>query len=271
MKYFTARRCRNLVIFLVLAALVLVLDRLMATGLRDAAPASGWLLLGMVVLLAAYNIRKKMPFLPLGSSSSWLQLHIYVGLLTIVVYGAHVNWSHPSGVFEFVLASLFTLVWLSGLVGLAVSRAFARRMTGRGPEVIFERIARLRQRLRHEVEQLVLECLSATDSTAIHEFYADRLQSFFAGPRNFFLHLAQSRRPRRALLADIEAQRRFLNDAEQQIMQRIASRVETKDDLDFQHAHQSVLKYWLFVHIPLTYALLVFAVIHTMLVHAFRG
>jgi hypothetical protein len=271
MKYFTARRCRNFAIFAILAALVLVLDRLMATALRDAAPASGWLLLGMVVLLAAYNVRKKLPFLPLGSSSSWLQLHIYVGLLAIVVFGAHVNWSRPGGVFDVVLASLFSLVCLSGVVGLIVSRVFALRMTGRGPEVFYERIARLRNRLRHEVEQLVLECLGVTDSTAIHEFYTDRLQSFFAAPRNFFLHLLQSRRPRRALLAEIDAQRRFLNDAEQQFMQRIASRVETKDDLDFQHAHQSVLKYWLFVHIPLTYALLVFAVIHGMLVHAFRG
>ena len=46
---------------------------------------------------------------------------------------------------------------------------------------------------------------------------------------------------------------------------------ETKDQLDFHQAMQGLLKGWLFVHIPLTYALLLFALVHLVLVYAFSG
>ena len=41
----------------------------------------GLLLFLIVVFLAAFNSRKKLPFLPLLKASIWLQLHIYVGLI----------------------------------------------------------------------------------------------------------------------------------------------------------------------------------------------
>jgi hypothetical protein len=271
MKYFMSRRRRNIGILLVLVGGVLVLDRLLKTSLRDAALVSGWTLLTMVLLLAAYNVRKKLPFLPLGSSSTWLQIHIYLGLLAAIVFGTHIGWRIPNGIFESLLAAVFVLVCGSGIAGLVVSRTFARRITARGPEVIYERIPRLRSRLRLEVEQLVLQCLQVTESSAVHEFYSDRLEAFFAAPRNFVPHLVHSTRPSRALMTEIEAQDRFLNDDEKQFMRQITSRVQTKDDLDYQYAHQAILKYWLFLHIPLTYALLVFSALHAVLVHAFRG
>lgn len=44
-----------------------------------------------------------------------------------------------------------------------------------------------------------------------------------------------------------------------------------KDDLDYKYVHMAVLKYWLFVHIPLSYSLMLVAVLHVVLVHAFGG
>ena len=57
----------------------------------------------------------------------------------------------------------------------------------------------------------------------------------------------------------IDAQGRYLNDKEREVMHALRELVERKDDLDFQVALQTTLKYWLFLHIPLTYSLLIFS------------
>ena len=52
-------------------------------------------------------------------------------------------------------------------------------------------------------------------------------------------------------------------------MTQLAEFVRAKDNLDFQRAVQGMLKGWLFVHIPLTYALLLFAAVHGLLAWRF--
>jgi hypothetical protein len=230
---------------------------------------TGWLLLGMVLFLAAYNARKKLPFLPLGTAALWLQLHIYVGLVAVFAFGLHVSWRLPRGIFEAILAVLFVTVAASGVVGLILSRVLAPRMTTRGGEVLWDRIGRMRSMLGREAERLALECLAKTESPAIAEYYLRRLRPFFARPRNFFHHLFQSRRPRQVLAAEIDAQRRYLNDAEREYIAQVEQCVLAKDDLDYQFALQATLKGWLFVHVPLTYALIVFAAAHVLLVYSF--
>jgi hypothetical protein len=69
----------------------------------------------------------------------------------------------------------------------------------------------------------------------------------------------------------MKAYHRFLNDDERLVMLDLEDRVAAKDDLDYQHTLQATLKYWLFVHIPITYALVAFAVFHLMLVSSFAG
>ncbi len=256
----------------VVAALIVVWTAgVMTTALRDTARWSGWGLLAMIGFLAAYSLRKKLSMLPLGSSAAWLQLHIYVGLLTAVVFGVHVNWRVPSGLVESIVATLYLIVFVSGLIGLFLSRSFPRRLTTRGEEVLFERIPVYRKRIQAEVEALVFDVLEASESTAVAQFYTDRLRPFFAGTRNFGEHLVQSNRSRFALLKEMQAYGRYLNDAEREMMARLITCVEAKDDLDYQYSLQATLKYWLFVHVPLTYALLVFAVLHLLLVTAFSG
>jgi len=177
----------------------------------------------------------------------------------------------PNGVLEGVLAALYVTVFLSGLCGLIISRVFARRLSARGTPVLFRRIRRLQRHLRAEAEQLVVQCMAATESAAVSEFYVERLKGYFDGPRHIWPHLLLSNRPLRRLLNEMQWQDRYLNDAERDTMRQIREHVIRKNDLDYHHAHHVVLKYWLFSHVPLTYALLTFAVVHAVLVHAFSG
>ncbi len=52
---------------------------------------------------------------------------------------------------------------------------------------------------------------------------------------------------------------------ERGILAQIVERIRAKDDLDFQQARQGVLKGWLFVHIPLTYSMLLAGMVHGIL------
>ena len=269
MRQFTARRCRNLAILAVAAMAFVLLDWLLRLSLRDTVRVSGACLLVMVVFLTLYNAMKKVPYFPLGQASTWLQLHIYVALLSIVIFGLHVGFRTPSGLFDSVLAGLYLAVAGSGVLGLIVSRLFARRLTARGEEILFDRIGRRLGMLRRAAEHVVQRCLEETQSTLLPEFYAARLEPFFARHRNLGHHLILSTRAHQAILTELDAQSRYLDEEESKYLAEIARLVEQKDDLDYQYAHHATLKYWLFVHVPLTYALLVFAALHLMLVYAY--
>jgi hypothetical protein len=79
------------------------------------------------------------------------------------------------------------------------------------------------------------------------------------------------RSPVNQLLTKINDLQRYLDERERATMGRIADLVRQKDGLDYHHALQLLLKLWLFIHIPLTYSLLLFTLAHIVLVFAFSG
>ena len=269
--FFAARRLRMGVVTFVAAVLLCLLFRRRYLSLAPDTVASGWVLLILVVFLAAYNLRKKLPFIPLGRSSTWLQLHIYAGLLSVIIFVAHSHGRMPRGMFEAFLALLYSSTAISGLVGLALTRLLPPRLTARGEQVLFERIPAFRRKLRELGELTARNSVTEADATTLADFYAGRAAPFFAAPRNFVRHLLQSSQPRQTLLAELEDLDRYLNPREREFATELRDLIHAKDDLDHQYALQATLKGWLFVHLPLTYSLLLVASVHLFLVRAFGG
>jgi hypothetical protein len=267
------KRLRQQFVFGLLALLAATAGALWLNAKFGALPnyafLTGWVLLTGMFVLTIYNVRKKLPFLPLGKSETWLQIHIYLGFFTTLLFLIHLNFRLPHGWFEITLACLFVLVSGSGVVGLFFSRALPRRLATRGGEVIFEKIPALLHALKTEAEKLALGPDAKSPVTA--EFYARRLAGFFAGPKNSWLHLVESRRPLNALLAGVEDLRRTGSDAERVTLEKLALLIRQKDGLDYHRALQLTLKSWLFIHIPLTYGLLIFTALHIVLVFGFSG
>ena len=232
---------------------------------------TGWVLFGLMIYLTLYNARKKLPFLPLVSSRLWLQAHLYVGLFTALVFMLHLRWGWPKGWLETALALLFIGVTLSGLFGWWLSRSLPKRLTTAGGEVPFERIPIIRRSLQLQAEKLVLTGIVPAKAGTLADFYASRLADFFNAPANFGSHLFGSRRPLNQLLGQIAEVDRFMNGAEKKTAAELGELVRQKDMLDFHRTAQLVLKGWLFVHIPLTYGLLVFSVMHIVVVYSFSG
>jgi len=266
-------RFRRQLVFGLLALLVATLGAWRLNnkfhGLPNYSFFTGWVLLAAMLVLALYNVRKKLPFLPLGNSETWLQIHIYLGFFTTLLFLIHLNWRSPRSPFEILLTLLFALVSGSGILGLLLSRDLAKRLATRGGEVLFEKIPGLRHGLKTEAEQLSVGANST--SPIIAEFYTSQLASFFAAPRNFWLHLAESRRPGGALLAELEDLLRFSTEADSKTIEKLATLVRQKNGLDYHRSLQLALRLWLFVHIPLTYGLMIFVVLHIVLVFGFSG
>ncbi len=258
------------IIFLgVVSALALMIHAQFSRMLPNYAYLSGWVLFATMVVLSLYNARKKLPFLPLGNSEAWLQFHVYAGFFTVLLFLIHLNFRVPTGWLEGTLAWLYFLVTGSGIVGLILSRVLPRRLSTRGGEVIYEKIPALRHALQQSAEALAFH--EGRPSPALAEFYGRRLAAFFSGPRSFWRHLLESRRPLNVVMVELEDLRRYLNEQERTRLEKLAQLVRQKDGLDYHYAVQTTLKLWLFVHLPLTYSLMLFSLLHIVVVFAFSG
>ncbi|MGA9341638.1 MAG: hypothetical protein WBV61_04825 [Rhodanobacteraceae bacterium] len=267
-----ARRWRAALLTLAVAAILALWFGSRSLALLDVAFLSGWLLLGLVAVLSLFNRRKKLPYPPLLRASTWLQWHIYLGLLALFVFLMHLGWRWPDSGSGFLLGGMFVLVALSGVVGIALSRRAPSALTVRGQEVIFERIPMFYRQLREEGEALIVEAARESRATTLPEFYRRRASPFLATPQDALRHLMHISRRCHRLRAELDSLTRYLDERERALAQRLDKILEAKDALDYHRALQGAMKLWLFVHIPATCALLVLVVVHVVLVHAFgRG
>lgn len=266
-----ARRARNQLLFLAASVAALFAVRLLDARLAGSILVTGWALFFLMFLLAVYGAKKKLPFLPLGKSASWLQLHLYAGALSIVIYGAHAGVRVPRGALEQLLALLYVVVAGSGLVGIVVSRAFPPRLRMAGEPVLYERIPRLLRELREQAEARVLAAVSESGAATVADVYASRLAPYFAQPRNQLAHLFGARTVLREVLDEVDDAFRYADAAEKKVLEDLKELVRAKNVLDANHALQWGMRAWLFVHVPATGALLMTAIVHVALVYGFRG
>ncbi len=269
---FAKRRWLSVGITAIVLLLLLLVYSVCKIALLPTDFYSGWAMFLMILALTLFNIRKRLTPLPVGSAAAWLQFHIYFGLLSGLVFVLHIGFRVPNGGLEIALTLLYLFVVATGVVGLAVSRFLPSRLTRRGEEVLFERIPQVRNQLRDRAEELALKSASQGSTSTIADFYRRRLAHFFAGPRHSWSHLVASEGPCHALLTEFRTLDRYLSESERAIFEELAMLIGKKDDLDYQYAGQAALKYWLFAHIPATYSLLIFSVVHVIVVYAFsRG
>jgi hypothetical protein len=241
---------------------------------RELAPtsfATGYIMLAAVLFLAAYNVRKKLPLLPLGSSTAWLQWHLYVGIGSVGIFALHAGSRWPTGVLESSLAATYVCTVVSGLIGLYLTRTIPAQLARVGEEVLYERIPALHQQVRRQAGDVVLDSVTASGATTLADFYVARLYDFFHRSRGARYFVRPTTARRRALMEEMQNVQRYLSVSETIASERLFALLRRKDDLDFHGARQGLLKTWLFVHIGLTYALLALAILHGCVALAFRG
>ncbi|CAN5482538.1 hypothetical protein BH23VER1_BH23VER1_30660 [soil metagenome] len=271
MKYFVKRRVRSLLILAAIIGVAFLLVAILEVALRSTAVLTGVVLLVVMLVLTFFNARKKLPFLPLLRASTWLQIHIYVGLFSVVLFLLHIGFRLPQGRLEIVLSVLFAVVAVSGVLGLLISRWLPNRMARSGEAVIYERIPSHQQGLTEEAERIVREAEVSTGASAISDFYFAELAPYFRGSGGVALIFGSEYRQQHQMQERLDAFGRYLDDKEKEVVAKLRDCIERKRNLDFQRAAQKLLKLWLFVHIPFTYSLLIVAFVHAWIALAYAG
>ncbi len=272
-----SRDRRALLVSAALGVASLVGAWVMLRSLWSATVWTGSLLFGCVLLLAFYGVRKRIAVLPLGRTATWLRWHAYVGLLSALLFVVHgfflptLAWRFPDGWLERAVAIVYVCVAGTGVVGLAITRRIPARISARGEEVIFERIGDFRMELFERSRALVLQPGAVSADGVLSGYFTDRLAPYFSRASNLLGHLAQSRAPMLGLRSELDELSRYLSASQREVADELVELIEKKDELDYQYAHQLVLKGWLFLHSALVGSLLLLASLHAVLALSFGG
>jgi hypothetical protein len=248
-------------------------------GLRDPRYLDGWVLAGGIGLQLYFHIAKKTAGLSPKSAMRWRKFHVLLGYPLIAAFISHTDFSLPDTAFEWALWAGFVLVTLSGVFGIYLSWSIkARRWIEEG--VGYDRIPARCADLAAKVAITVAETDPAGAASAlpappyaawIMDLHIDHLKDFFEGPRNFSGHLTGSQSPLKRLTDEIDNLSRYVDERNQEKLAAIRNMVIEKDRLDFMRVHLGLTRAWLFVHVPVTYALIVLTILHVVVVYAFSA
>ncbi|RPI51233.1 MAG: hypothetical protein EHM55_19455 [Acidobacteria bacterium] len=238
----------------------------------------------MMVFAGLLAGRKKVPIWRVGRAQTWMRGHLWLGLLSFPIILFHSGLAF-GGSLTRVMMWTFVAVVVSGVVGAALQHFLPRLMFARVPmETIFEQIPHVRAQLLVEADGIVSEACGGlavlTDPAAertqaaasklqsavridgdagapLREFYLSEMRSFVAEPGNAHPLAAKSHadqvfaRLRTLLPASFHG---ALSDLE--------NICEEERQLSRQQRLHAWLHGWLLTHIPLSFALLVLAIIH---------
>ena len=213
------------------------------------------------------------------SATRWRKIHIFVGYLLIAAFISHSDFSLPDTGFEWALWTGFVLVTLSGIFGTYLAWSLQAKR-GIDERIGYDRIPTRRAELARDVHAAVAKTDPAAAAIGlpgppydawIMDLYTTHLRDFFQGPRNFTAHLIGSQRPLKRLTDEIDNLSRYVDQQSQEKLAVIKNLVVEKDRLDFARVYLGLTKGWLFVHVPVTYALMVLTVLHVLVVYAFSS
>ena len=248
-------------------------------ALRDPRYLDGWVLAAGMSVQLYFHIAIKAARLSPKSAMRWRKIHIFLGYLLIAAFISHSDFSLPDTGLEWALWAGFVLVTLSGIFGAYL--AWSLKAKGRIDEgVSYDRIPTLRAELERDVQTAVAEADPDAAQIAlpglphdawIMDLYTAHLRDFFQGPRNFTAHLIGSQRPLKRLTDEIDNLSRYVDPQSQEKLAAIRTLVVEKDRLDFARVYLGLTRAWLFVHVPVTYALIVLTLVHIIVVYAYSS
>lgn len=230
---------------------------------------SGYSLFSIMAVLGLYYIRKRLPMIPLGRAYWWQKTHIAFGVLSVALYIIHVDGWWPHGIYERWLAGFYYLAIISGILGYLLQLLVPARLTQTQDEVIVERIGDIVAELREKARACVERSLTETKSDSIARFYTETFDTFFQRPRFLFNHLLGGRLAEHWLSNQIDALEHYCDATELDFVAELHSLALTKAHVDSHYAHMSLLKIWLFVHIPAVVGLIALIMWHWLLVNIY--
>ena len=247
---------------------------------------------GFMAFAMLLAVKKRLRTWRLGRAYTWMQGHVWLSLLSypIILYHAGLHWGQSWNL-TWVMMWIFTIVVISGIVGLFIQNIVPSKLLYDVQlETIYDEIDHVIGELAEEAENIVInastaeeETLSAESAgvavatatpTALVESAKRRLREFYAAQVKPYL--ASPRGQGSVLTSDASASdsfddiRRALPPAMRQSLNDLESICTERRQLEHQRRLHHWLHFWLMVHVPLSYALTVLAIVHIVAALRYR-
>jgi len=252
-----------------LAAAGLCAAALLANAVfAEISPGNAWSLaygVAAAVLLAGtglYGVRRRAPRgatrRGLGRARAWLWLHVYGGLLFILLVLMHSGFRWPDGALTGWLWGLSAWTVLSGLAGLAGQRWIPRVLTsGLSIEVNYDRIPELVDDIRRQAA-----ATAAASSVAVRELFRKKIAPSLDRPRRRLIYFVDITGGIRSRLRDLDYLAGFLEGDDKQRLQKLERLLRSKLEIDAHTTLQQALRLWLWLHLPPAILLAVLVMVH---------
>ncbi len=263
----SSRKWRRRVLALLIAAVAFYIWRAwqgdFAHGGSPVGQAYGYAAAGLVLLLIGYAARKRAYRSRLGTLEGWTQSHVYLGLLAVALVLLHSGFRFHDKVAVAALVAM-ALVALSGLVGAVLYTLVPRVLTEIGTDPDAGEIAAQIRQLQSSADRLV-EGRSASLSKVRDLLERDIRPRFLAGWRILGRSQRAFREDRlRQMLAAVGSD-------EQPVLKRLVVLCRQASDLHrnlvSQQRFRNLLQAWLYLHVPLSAALVILIAAHLVAVY----
>jgi hypothetical protein len=204
----------------------------------------------------------------IGSRRTWLKGHIWLGSLSGVLVYCHTGGFHWGGFLEWTLSLIFALTVLTGVLGLVLQQVLPARLTARvACEVPYEQIPHVCQRMTSVADTLIKTAqshpqLPAAAREQLDSFYEAAVRPFLLQGRSGVLSPAEPGSVE-ALFATMQtmAGMAAIQDALAKLQALCVERLALAE----QEKIQYWLHGWLYLHVPLSAALIVLAAAHAVM------
>ncbi len=222
----------------------------------------GTALIGVLMYL---GIRRRSYSSHTGTLQGWLSAHVYLGLLTLLVIPLHAGFRFGWDVHTLAFV-LLAIVVLSGVGGVLLYRILPSRLTKFEARQQADKIDPQLARLLADMRALVKD-----KSNALVDIYrAELAASQQRMPSGWSLLRGQTRDVLAERSADLAAKAAVVPLEEQATFQVLSQLLLKKAQLEFNLLQQmqlrNALKAWLYVHVPVSIAMVCAVVVHLIVV-----
>lgn len=215
----------------------------------------------LILLLAFFGIRKRWYRSTFGTLEQWMQSHIYLGVLVLVILLFHTGGRFHDKIAVTTLV-LVAIVVGSGIVGAILYVTVPRLLTEVESNLTVDEISDQLNQLARSMARI-----ASGQSAAFQRIYDELLRQTQPGAlAGWRLVISRLGRRKQQDPADWTRLIGLVPKEEQEELRQMLvvsrQRKELLLRLVYQQRYKNALEFWLYIHVPFTIALLVFAALH---------
>jgi cytochrome b561 len=211
-------------------------------------------------LLAFFGVRKRWYRSKFGTVEQWMQSHIYLGILVLIILIFHTGGRFHDKVAVATLI-LVAIVVCSGVLGAILYVTVPRLLTEVESNLTVDEISEQLNQLAKQMARIA-SGRSAPFQRIYDQLIREAAPGWLAGWRLLFARMRRGKAPSgdwANLLALVQ------KDEQEELRQMLVVSRQRKElliRLIYQQRYKNVLEFWLYIHIPFTILLLLFAILH---------